>query len=161
MTRRTTRRTNSQLPLPDSDPPEVRPLCDLPLLAFPSSGAPIAGLLPEDDGWLKVSFGAATQNVLVVGGTGSGKTEAVMRPALARLLDSGCPGLVLDVKSDYSAMAAGYPDQTVLVGTCPGARPFNILAGMPDERFRQWIASLGEGMKGTPGNSDYYYQQGE
>ena len=155
MTRRKTPPPDRQIRLADTGPADERPRRDLPLLAFPASGPPIAGLRPEDDGWLKVSFGAATQNVLVVGGTGSGKTEAVMRPALARLLDSGCPGLVLDVKSDYSAMAAGYPDRTVLVGTCPGARPINILAGMPDERFRQWIASIGEGMKGTPGNSDY------
>lgn len=162
MTRRKTTPPDRQMRLADTDSADERPLRDRPLLAFPASGPPIAGLRPEDDGWLKVSFGAATQNVLVVGGTGSGKTEGVMRPALARLLDSGCPGLVLDVKSDYSALAAaGYPDRTVLVGTCPGARPINILAGMPDERFRQWVPSIGEGMKATPGNSDYFAQQGE
>ncbi|HQR40269.1 MAG TPA: hypothetical protein PLF26_17940 [Blastocatellia bacterium] len=155
------RRSPSQSRLPYERPPATTPLSRQPLLAFPVSGEPIAGVDREDAGWLKVTFGAASQNVLVVGGTGSGKTESVMRPALARLIETGCAGLVLDTKSDYSALAAGYADRIVLVGTCPGAQRVNVLAGMADERFRQWVSSLSEGLTSTSNNGSYYAQQGE
>ena len=75
-----------------------------PLLAFPLDGAAIAG---TSDGHAKISFWDGTYNILVVGGTGSGKTESVMRPALSQLLHHGCPGIVLDVKGGRNCRRNG------------------------------------------------------
>lgn len=65
-----------------------------PLIALPRDGQPIAG---SDSDYIRISFGDATYGVFVVGGTGAGKTESIMRPALSELLTHGCAGLVLDV----------------------------------------------------------------
>ena len=42
----------------------------------------------------------AAQNILVLGGSGSGKTTRIMQPMLAQLLDQHCGALIFDVKGD-------------------------------------------------------------
>ena len=134
------------------------PLRDRPFLCFPADGRAFAG---ASGGIARISFWDATYNILVLGGTGSGKTESVMRPALGQLLDHGCPGIVLDVKGDYSAMARRYPGRAVVIGTGPGARPINLLAGMSDDRFRQFASSLSESKHSiSTTNGSYYAQMG-
>jgi len=132
------------------------PLRDRPFLCFPADGRTFAG---ASGGIARISFWDATYNILVLGGTGSGKTESVMRPALAQLLDHGCPGIVLDVKGDYASMARRYPGRAVVIGTGPGARPINLLAGMSDDRFRQFAASLSESKHAVSTTNGAYYAQ--
>lgn len=132
------------------------PLRDRPFICFPADGRTFAG---ASGGVARISFWDATYNILVLGGTGSGKTESVMRPALAQLIEHGCPGIVLDVKGDYASMARQYPGRAVVIGTGPGARPINLLAGMSDDRFRQFASSLSESKHSVSTTNGAYYAQ--
>jgi len=131
-------------------------LRDRPFLCFPADGKTFAG---ASAGIARVSFWDATYNILVLGGTGSGKTESVMRPALAQLLEHGCPGIVLDVKGDYARMARQYPGRAIVIGTGPGAKPINLLAGMSDDRFQQFASSLSESKHAAKTTNGGYYAQ--
>jgi hypothetical protein len=129
-----------------------------PLIALPRDGQPIAG---SDSDYIRISFGDATYGVFVVGGTGAGKTESIMRPALSELLTHGCAGLVLDVKGDYSSMCREeFSDRTVIVGTSEGATPVNLLAGMTADRFRQVLAGFTDEMRNSTTNSNYFAAMG-
>lgn len=134
-------------------------LSDRPLLALPRDGQPTGSA--AGNGYVRISFGDATYGVLVVGGTGAGKTESIMRPALSELLSHGCSGLVLDVKGDYSAMCRElFPDRTLIVGTSDGATPVNLIAGMTADRFRQVISGLTEELRSNTSNSTYFAAMG-
>lgn len=86
-----------------------------------------------------ISFSDASHNVLVMGGTGSGKTNA-LRNAIAELVHSGCPGLILDVKGDYKKYLLDIaPDRTVFVGATKDCLPVNLIGGMSCEKFLSFL----------------------
>ena len=58
----------------------------------------VTGMAPDIN--VVLSLEDAAQNLLVLGGIGSGKTTRVMQPLLAQLLDQNCGGLLFDVKGD-------------------------------------------------------------
>ena len=132
-------------------------LADEALLVFQGQGrAPYAGSwpgqpetgskLPRLDSALRqsveITFGDACRNLIVFGLTGMGKSTGIMKPALERLLDSGCSGLVLDCKEDYAAFARAYPERVVLLGASTLCRPINLLADMPSALFQSLLEQL-------------------
>ena len=48
----------------------------------------------------------ACQNIIVLGGIGSGKTTCVMQPLLLQCLDQECGGLIFDIKGDVKHAVA-------------------------------------------------------
>lgn len=102
---------------------------------------------------ISISFSDATRNIMILGGTGSGKTSGVCMPILGRLINEGCPGVVLDVKGDYSQIARTEAnDRCFIIGPVEDAAPINILSGLtphtlksvlventPNSRDSRWI----------------------
>jgi len=68
--------------------------------------------------------------------------------------------LVLDVKGDYTGMCAEQADRTLVVGTCQGATPINLIAGLPEERFRQVLFSPFHDLRAASGAGGYFLQMG-
>lgn len=85
----------------------------------------------------------AAQNILVLGGIGSGKTTRLMQPLLAQLLDQGCGGLLFDVKGDVknaaSVFANHYSQDILFIG--PNHKGLNLLAGLTPEIASSFLKS--------------------
>jgi len=99
-----------------------------------------------------LSFQDAAQNILILGGIGSGKTTRLMQPILAQLLDQQCGGLLFDVKGDVKRVALKLAQVTdrkvILIG--PGHRPLNLLFGLTPEIAASFLKSaflLNSGIK--------------
>lgn len=101
-----------------------------------------AGLSVVSGADVAVTFGDATRHVAVFGQTGCGKSVGVVRPALRRLIESGCSGIVLDAKSEYLDFRSEYPDRVVTIGAGAGCEPINLLCGMPTSVFREFLAQI-------------------
>ncbi len=115
------------------------------LLAFERVGTEISG--KTSNGIFELSFDDATRNVLVLGGTGQGKTESILKPAADRLISSGCAGLILDAKNDYAFLEDLHPDQVVRLSLY-GNTCINLIGGIDTsvlrailENFRKAYAS--------------------
>lgn len=85
----------------------------------------------------------ACQNILVLGGIGSGKTTGVMQPLLLQCLDQNCGGLIFDIKGDVKGavqqMSAITHKELVLVG--PGHLHLNLLEGLTPEVAASFLKS--------------------
>lgn len=92
---------------------------------------------------VRLSAPAACQNVLVLGGIGSGKTTALIEPLLQQLLAQGSGGLIFDVKGDFGArvldLAAPLGVPIYRVG--PGHARFPLLAGLNPELAASFLKS--------------------
>jgi hypothetical protein len=81
-------------------------------------------------------------NVLVTGTTGSGKTSGVMLPALRRLIETGCSGIVLTAKEAHAGIAEEYPDRIVVIGASDDAEPVNLIGDLATETQRARLDTL-------------------
>ncbi len=116
-----------------------RPLKDQSLLAFSKNGRPFVG--SSDSSMFEITFDDATRNIIIFGGTGRGKTESVMLPAAARLIDTGCTGLILDAKGDFSGLAEQFPESALVIGPASSTR-INLIGGIETATFRAIIENL-------------------
>jgi hypothetical protein len=89
----------------------------------------------------EISFDDATRNILVLGGTGRGKTQSVLRPASYRLIEAGCAGLILDAKNDYALLSEEFPEQ-VLRLSLDNDTAINIIAGIDLPTFRALLDNI-------------------
>ena len=114
------------------------PLRDQPLLVFAKHGPAMVGQVDER---YVITFGDATRNICVLGGTGRGKTESIMLPAAARMIANDCVGLVLDAKGDFVILSDQFPERTMVIG--PGyASQINLLGGNDVSVFRALIEEM-------------------
>ncbi len=85
----------------------------------------------------------ASQNIIVYGGVGSGKTTCVVNPLIAQCLDQDCGMLAFDVKGDWGrtllALAAQLGRSVETIGI--GGRPFNLLSGQTPDIAASYIKS--------------------
>jgi len=85
----------------------------------------------------------AAQNILVLGGIGSGKTTRLMQPMLIQLLDQGCGGLLFDVKGDVKHAAIQLAElvgsKITIIG--PNHNQMNLLAGLTPEVAASFLKS--------------------
>ena len=85
----------------------------------------------------------ACQNILVLGGIGSGKTTAVMQPLLLQCLDQQCGGLIFDIKGDVkkavTSMAEVLNKKPILIG--PDHLKLNLLSGLTPEIAASFLKS--------------------
>ncbi|HMM37546.1 MAG TPA: hypothetical protein PKB11_02205 [Desulfovibrio sp.] len=106
------------------------------------------GLLYSFDEGNGISFQEGAHNVLVLGGTGRGKTSSVILPALDRLLGAGFGGLVIDVKGNFTeqtrslARLHGRETDIMELGTAPSTRRINLLSGLDLRTIARLLRSL-------------------
>ncbi len=94
------------------------------------------------------------QNLLILGGIGSGKTTSIIQPALLQCLAHGMGGLLFDIKGDFGIAAAGLAKRAgrTLIVVGPGRRAFNLLRGLTPEAAAGFLKSalLLNGAPGDP-----------
>ncbi len=83
------------------------------------------------------------QNLLVLGGIGSGKTTSVIQPVLLQALAQGAGGLIFDIKGDFGQAASALARRTGRTFTTigPGRRAFNLLRGLTPETAASFLRS--------------------
>jgi type IV secretory pathway TraG/TraD family ATPase VirD4 len=86
----------------------------------------------------------AAQNILILGGIGSGKTTRVVHPLLLQLLDQQCGGLIFDVKGDFHHAVRQFSQETgqPVITLGPGHTPLNLLAGLTPEMAASFLKSV-------------------
>lgn len=86
----------------------------------------------------------AAQNILILGGIGSGKTTRVVHPLLLQLLDQRCGGLIFDVKGDFHHAVRQFSQETgqPVITLGPGHTPLNLLAGLTPEMAASFLKSV-------------------
>ena len=89
-----------------------------------------------------ITFDDANRHLITLGATGSRKTTSVMAPALLRLIELWCAGLIVDVKGEYRHLADWFPNRVVVLGADDSAIPFNLIAGMSDAQFRAFLEEI-------------------
>lgn len=99
----------------------------------------------------------ACQNILVLGGIGSGKTTCVMQPLLLQCLDQHSSGLIFDIKGDVrdavSKFATATHRELVVLG--PHHRRMNLIEGLTPEVAASFLKSAF--MLGNKGNVDSFW----
>lgn len=90
-----------------------------------------------------LSLEDACQNILVLGGIGSGKTTCLMQPLLLQCLDQGCGGIVFDIKGDVKdavkRFAAITKRECITLG--PKHTQINLLEGLTPEVAASFLKS--------------------
>lgn len=108
------------------------------LLAKRSHGAALAKAQE-----INLTLQDACQNILCLGGTGSGKTLRVIQPLLLQLLDQNCGGLIFDIKGDFhqavERMAQHFHKRVISIG--PGFQSMNLIAGLTPEMAASFLKS--------------------
>lgn len=100
-----------------------------------------------------LSLEDAAQNVLILGGIGSGKTTRAIQPVLVQLFDQDAGGLIFDIKGDFKKAVSKYAAETgrsvTIIG--PHQKGLNLLAGLTPEVAASFLKSaflLGGGGRG-------------
>jgi hypothetical protein len=120
--------------------------------------------LYEFDGGEQISFDAGTHGVLVIGGVGRGKTASFMLPMASALIEKGLPGLILDIKNNYTgqvrqlARISGRENDVIEIGTHPTATPINLLEGLSSAEIQQLFESLLLSGQEHSSNIDWLYK---
>lgn len=85
----------------------------------------------------------ACQNIVIMGGIGSGKTTRAIQPLLLQLLDQDCGGLIFDIKGDFKKAVYAFADTTeksvVTIG--PSRKGINLLQGLSPEVASSFLKS--------------------
>lgn len=83
------------------------------------------------------------QNILILGGIGSGKTTRAVHPLLVQLLDQQLGGLIFDIKGDFYKAVCHFAAMTQRHFTVLGTkdRPVNLLAGLSPEMAASFLKS--------------------
>jgi type IV secretory pathway TraG/TraD family ATPase VirD4 len=85
----------------------------------------------------------ACQNIVTIGGIGSGKTTRIMQPVLNQLLVQDCGGLIFDIKGDFGravyALAGAHGRQVKTIGV--GQQGINVLEGLTPEMASSFLKS--------------------
>jgi hypothetical protein len=90
-----------------------------------------------------LSLADASQNMLVLGAIGSGKTTRAIHPLLIQLLDQGCGGLIFDVKGDFKQAVQAFSQMAGKTPIVIGAlrSRMNLLAGLTPEVAASFLKS--------------------
>jgi type IV secretory pathway TraG/TraD family ATPase VirD4 len=85
----------------------------------------------------------AAQNILVLGGIGSGKTTRAVQPLLVQLFDQDSGGLIFDIKGDFKraveVIAHGAGRSLTVIG--PEKTKMNLISGLSPEVAASFLKS--------------------
>jgi len=101
-----------------------------------------SGISPGQD--IALGMEDASQNILVLGGIGSGKTTRVMHSLLFQLLKAGHGGLIFDIKGDFikaTEILAENAGRGDIIVFGPGHNQMNLLAGLSPEISASFLKS--------------------
>ena len=118
-----------------------------PGATLPASSAEKTPLFTFDGG-NEISLDEANHNLLILGGTGRGKTSTFVAPMIWNLMEQGLGGLVIDVKNTFSdsvyamAESCGRFQDVFEIGTNGSAEPVNFLAGLSREMRNETLNNL-------------------
>lgn len=96
----------------------------------------------------RLSLTTGTRSVLIIGGTGSGKTQSVVLPMIDHMIGEGLSGIIMDVKGNLRqqvrAIAAehGRLDDIVEFGSHPCSNTTNFLDGLKDYEVKELLNTL-------------------
>jgi hypothetical protein len=79
------------------------------------------------DNAVVITFDDANRHLMTLGTTGSRKTTSVHTPTIVRLIETGCSGLVVDVKGEYRHLADKYPEQVMVIAAVWGIWSHNTV----------------------------------
>lgn len=91
---------------------------------------------------ISLSFGDATTNIMIFGGTGTGKTTAICYPVVYNLISNDCSGLIIDVKGGYSHIARHFNstnDKCLILGVETDCSPVNLIGGISPYKLREFL----------------------
>lgn len=90
-----------------------------------------------------LSLEDSAQNILVLGGIGSGKTTRAIQPLLVQLLNQDAGGLIFDVKGDFktavNSIAVEVGRDVTIIG--PDQTKMNLLTGLTPEIASSFLKS--------------------
>ncbi|NMT63471.1 type IV secretory system conjugative DNA transfer family protein [Marinobacter orientalis] len=89
-----------------------------------------------------ITFDDANRHLITLGATGSRKSTSIQGPATVGLIESGCPGMIIDVKRECRHLADKYPDQVIVIGADDDAEPYNLIEGMSDAQFSAFLDDI-------------------
>lgn len=114
-----------------------------------------AGMAPSQA--VNLNLEDACQNILVLGGIGSGKTTCIMQPLLLQCLDQHCGGLIFDIKGDVkeavTLFASSIKRNLIILG--PKHRRINLIEGLTPEITASFLKSAF--LLGNKGNIDSFW----
>jgi type IV secretory pathway TraG/TraD family ATPase VirD4 len=93
---------------------------------------------------IAISIDDAAQNILILGGIGSGKTTRAVHPMLMQLLDQDCGGLIFDIKGDFQKAVRRFAEITNrnVITISPHHGKMNLLAGLTPEVAASFLKSI-------------------
>lgn len=85
----------------------------------------------------------ASQNIVVLGAIGSGKTTRAMHPLLVQLLDQDCGGLIFDIKGDFKQAVSKFSGMTKrdIISIGVNQKTMNLLEGLSPEIATSFLKS--------------------
>lgn len=128
----------------DSQLAEVKRTCASPLLHIGTADGLLEsrGLISayEKGSDVELSLDDASQHILVLGGTGEGKTRNVLRPLIKQLKElDGCTTFVMD---DKSLLWRELDQKTAtIIGADAGQKVVDLLDGVPPFRLERMLLS--------------------
>lgn len=106
---------------------------------------------------VSLSLQDAAQNILVLGGIGSGKTTRAVQPLLVQLLDQDSGGIIFDIKGDFkeavSEIAQAVDREITLIG--PERTKMNLIKNLSPEVAASFLKSAL--LLNGRGNSDPFW----
>lgn len=94
---------------------------------------------------ISLSWQDASQNIIILGGIGSGKTTQLIHPLLGQFLDQNCGGLIFDIKGNFGRAvkalsdATGYGSRLFVIG--PEHLSINLIEGLTPEIAASFLKS--------------------
>lgn len=89
-----------------------------------------------------IDFNTANRHIAVLGGSGTGKSSGVLRPAALRLLESGCSGIILDWKGDFHNLYKFYPNRIYFINPDIDGPCINLLGGMSENEILTFLSTV-------------------
>jgi type IV secretory pathway TraG/TraD family ATPase VirD4 len=96
--------------------------------------------------WQNVSLSCedAAQNIIVLGGIGSGKTSSAINPMLIQLMDQECGGLIFDIKGNFWETVISFSKKTErnVITLGPNHQKINLLSNLTPEIASSFLKSI-------------------
>jgi len=113
---------------------------------------------------ISLSLKSATQNVVCLGSTGSGKTVNIILPAINNLIKNNCAGLIMDIKAEICqdvlqiAKDHNREKDIVFVGTESYCQDFNLLSSITNKEQLRAVFSV---LKPNDSNNAMWFENGK
>ncbi len=93
---------------------------------------------------ISLSIEDAAQNIIVLGGIGSGKTTRAINPILLQLMDQECGGLIFDIKGNFFESVMSFSEKTGrnIITLGPNFEKINLISDLTPEIASSFLKSI-------------------